>query len=1213
MTTRSWIRNRFARTPRTARKARARWRLAVEPLEDRFAPAVFTVNTLADTEDADPAVTSLREALNAANAQAGDDILNFSVTGTINLTGRLPDVGSNIDIQGPGADKLTVRRDTGGDYRIFTIWSTATLSGLSLSNGRESDGGAVYNNGTTTLRDCVLSGNSANGQGGGIYNSWGGTLTVSNSTLSGNSAHGDGGGIYNLGTLTVSNSTLSGNSANRFAGGGIYNFGTLTVSNSTLSGNSASSRGGGISNDSRSVTLINSTVVGNRADADGVDGGTGGGIFTWDFHDTFTTLFNTIVAGNLVGTGSTANDLANKNVESASRHNLVGDPGSAGGLSHGTSGNIVGKDDGAGGRTLLPLAEVLNPTLAANGGPTQTHALSAGSPARNAGDNSQIPAAVITDQRGLGFPRINGGTVDIGAFEVQSTANTPPTANAGGSYVVNEGRSVLLTGLGSTDPDQPSSTLLYEWDLDGDGRFGETGAAAGRGNETGFAPTFSAAGLDGPSSVSVAMRVSDGAASATSSVSISIQNEAPTITSFTVPGSGPEGSAVALSAAATDPADSLSFLWTITRPDGGIDTRNGASATFTPADNGNYGVSLAVSDGDGGTATQGASIAVANMNPTITAFTVPATGPEGTALSLSAAATNPAGANDPLTFTWTITRPDSTTFTLTGAAPSFTPADNGSFGVSLTVSDGDGGTATQTASLSVTNVNPTITAVTNTGPLNEGASATVTVTASDPAGGNDPLSYEFDLDNNGTYELGPQAANQASRVFADNGSYPVTVRVTDGDGGSATGSTTVAVNNVPPTITTFTVPTTGHEGSSIALSAAATDAAGANDPLSFTWTITRPDSSTFTLSGAAASFTPADNGSYGVSLTVSDGGGSVTQAASIAVANAAPTAGVTGPSSGVRGQRRTFTLAATDPSPTDQAAGFLYTINWGDGSPVQTIARTPGNSSGVSVDHVFTATGPYTVTVTATDLDNSISSVATHTLSIVAAQLQGNDLVVGGTTGNDAIGLLPAGSGRVLVLVNFASQGTFTPSGRVLAYGQGGHDLIEAIGLAVPAWLSGDAGNDILVGGNGADLLLGGGGNDLLAGESGRDLLIGGLGADGLAGNGDDDLLIAGTTAFDGDQAALAAVMAEWTSVRSYADRVANLRGTGTGSRNNTAHYLKVSGPDVTVFDDAAVDVLSGGSGADWCFGNLVGGVARDVINGLGGGEIVEELGVLAP
>ena len=64
-------------------------RRSIEVLEDRLAPAVFMVNTLADTVDTDPAVTSLRDAITAADTQGGDDIINFSVTGTINLTGRL--------------------------------------------------------------------------------------------------------------------------------------------------------------------------------------------------------------------------------------------------------------------------------------------------------------------------------------------------------------------------------------------------------------------------------------------------------------------------------------------------------------------------------------------------------------------------------------------------------------------------------------------------------------------------------------------------------------------------------------------------------------------------------------------------------------------------------------------------------------------------------------------------------------------------------------------------------------------------------------------------------------------------------------------------------------------------------------------------------------------------------------------------------------------
>src|SRR5262249_53521253 len=69
---------------------------------------------------------------------------------------------------------------------------------------------------------------------------------------------------------------------------------------------------------------------------------------------------------------------------------------------------------------------------------------------------------------------------------------------------------------------------------------------------------------------------------------------------------------------------------------------------------------------------------------------------EGSAVNLSATATDPAGPNDPLTYTWTITKPDGITLTtLAGGSVSFTPPDNGNYGVSLAVNDGDGGITTK--------------------------------------------------------------------------------------------------------------------------------------------------------------------------------------------------------------------------------------------------------------------------------------------------------------------------------------------------------------------------------------------------------------------------------------------------------------------------------------------------------------------------------------
>ena len=91
---------------------------------------------------------------------------------------------------------------------------------------------------TTTLTNCTISGNSAAGSGGGLFNGYHyGTTTLTNCTVSGNSATGNGGGLYNAtdGTTTLTNCTVSGNSA--VGGGGISNQGTLNVASTNITKN----------------------------------------------------------------------------------------------------------------------------------------------------------------------------------------------------------------------------------------------------------------------------------------------------------------------------------------------------------------------------------------------------------------------------------------------------------------------------------------------------------------------------------------------------------------------------------------------------------------------------------------------------------------------------------------------------------------------------------------------------------------------------------------------------------------------------------------------------------------------------------------------------------------------------------------------------------------------------------------------------------------
>jgi hypothetical protein len=370
------------------------------------------------------------------------------------------------------------------------------------------------------------------------------------------------------------------------------------------------------------------------------------------------------------------------------------------------------------------------------------------------------------------------------------------------------------------------------------------------------------------------------------------------------------------------------------------------------------------------------------------------------------------------------------------------------------------------------------------------------------------------------------------------------------------------------------------------------------DTLTYTWTFGDGDSAT----GVSPTHTYADNGTFNVTLTVSDGVNSSTSSLTATVQNVAPMAGVTGDSGGVSGQERSFTFTASDPSAVDQAGAFTYQINWGDGS-TQTVS---GPASGVTVAHVFTATGSYTVTANATDKDGGTSEDASQSISIVVAELQGGDLVVGGSTGDDAITIQPIDeNGTLGVALNGVDQGSFVPTGRVIVFGQAGNDVIQVVSVGLPVVLLGGDGDDTLDAStvSGPTVLSGGAGNDILYGGTGRNVLLGGTGADVLHGGGDDDLLVGGATNHDADPAFLFDLLAEWRrGDADYETRLGHLDGSLTGGLNGAS---LLNGQTVT--DDAAIDSLFGNGGRDWFFA-ATNGANADLVNDLEAGEVVTPL-----
>lgn len=386
--------------------------------------ATFTV-----TSASDDGPGSLREAISSANSTAGDDTITFDLPGAgphvIDLTTALPALTSNISIINDrrSDEGVTIERSAAsgtGEFGLLKVsdGQTVLLAGLTLANGRKPHysagpaqfGGAVEALGATvTMRNCTITGNSADGGGGVAVNA--GTFT--NSTFVGNIAGASGGGGLMIASGSVTNCTFSGNAQ---------------VSNQPTASNHAGVTpdsgtpppgGGAILADN--VTIKNCTFSGNSSDSALVAVYTTNGVIT---------IGNSLFDGYSVGTfGGQFVSLG---------HNLTSDDGAG-------AANVRSylKSPSDRGNTDPRLAG-----LQRNGGFTATHALLPDSPAIDSGDDSIAPPQ---DQRGFG----RSGTSDIGAFEFNGIAPTR-LANISTRGQVGAGDNVLIGGfiVSGTDPKQ---------------------------------------------------------------------------------------------------------------------------------------------------------------------------------------------------------------------------------------------------------------------------------------------------------------------------------------------------------------------------------------------------------------------------------------------------------------------------------------------------------------------------------------------------------------------------------------------------------------------------------------------------------------------------------------------------------------------------------------------------------------------------------------
>lgn len=846
-------------------------------LAQQAAAATFEVNSLGDgPADACDATCTLRDAITLANADPAADTIEFSagLSGTIVLASEIP-VQQPLTIAGPGAAQLAL---SGGDANRILNIDTGTpgdaiaISGLTLQDGRAigEDGGAILSyNASLTLTDLVLSGSHADAAGGALAMN-DGTLAMSRCRIENNSAGYIGGGIgfdgFSGGSstgLTISDSIISGNTSAASGGGvALYDVyvGPVRVERSTFSGNTTTGGGGGKGGliadggglwiedayDATTVHLVDSTFSGNTA------AGAGGGL---SFGENFYAL----------------NEVVNSTI--------VGNTAEAGGGVH-----FADIDSGA---TFV----LRNSTVTGN-----TAAVSAGGVLRgynnaygNANTDLAIVSSVIADNTAPTSPDIGTsldvtGTLTIGHSLVRDLVDVTYTESPAGSVLT--GVDPLLGALADnggptlTRLPQPGSPLL------------DAGLAGGLvTDQRGETRTIDIAGIDNAAG-------SDGTDIGAVETFV---NSAPVLSDVTASSPVGEGGSTTLTGTITDADSGDGFTLTVDWGDGTSEdfTYPAGTTSFseshayaddnptgTPSDV--YPIALSIDDGAGGTDTADTGTTVENVAPTLTAVT--ASGPlQAGETTTLAGNIGDVGVEDSFTLTVDWGDGSNSVFDYAAGTTAFsethtyaTEAPGGSYDIALTLQDDDGGSVPGAASVAVGNAPPLLSSLATSGSIDEGGVATLTGEIADTGGEALTLTVDWGDGSSDTYDY-PAGTTSFSETHAyadDNPSgtpsdvYAIEATLEDDGGGSASGSTSVTVNNVAPTLSGVEiVPAQPDAGVPATLSGDIADV-GTQD--SFELVIDWGDGQTSTLplaagaTGFSAAHTYAEAGAVQVAIELQD-------------------------------------------------------------------------------------------------------------------------------------------------------------------------------------------------------------------------------------------------------------------------------------------------------------------------------------------------------
>ncbi|UCE73791.1 MAG: PKD domain-containing protein [Methanomassiliicoccales archaeon] len=391
--------------------------------------------------------------------------------------------------------------------------------------------------------------------------------------------------------------------------------------------------------------------------------------------------------------------------------------------------------------------------------------------------------------------------------------------------------------------------------------------------------------------------------------------------------------------------DTLTYSWNF----GDGTTGYGKDVIHVYTDEGIYTVTLTVTDTHGGAGTDTITVSVINPPPSADAGWVQY-GDEDSTVNFYGTGLDTPSDQSSLTFSWEFGDGSMGS----GQTQSHTYSLAGAYMVTLTVTDDNGDIGVDRIPVFVENVEPTADA----GPdqiVNEDDVVVLIGSGSDTS--SDISSLQVILC------MHPICVGlttiPATHVFTQEGVYTGLLRVIDDDGAQANGEMTVTVNNVAPVADAGSDQTV-YEDELVFFSGSATDTPSDQPLLDYAWDY---DGDGDTEAYGRDVMHAFSSGTYTVTLIVTDDDGAVgTDTVTITVNNAAPTA-FAGPDLIVTGRQRYLDFHGLGfDTPSDQPS-LSYSWNFGDG----------GTATEMFAQHLYAASGTYTVTLTVTDNDGAFA------------------------------------------------------------------------------------------------------------------------------------------------------------------------------------------------------------------------------------------------